>query len=61
MSQNHKKIARRGSKPNPRKYRYLLMRIILVILQLLVIAGHSDKHRVNELGGERGDLCPARR
>ena len=44
MSQNHKKVARRGSKPNPRKYLYLLMRIILVILQLLVIAAHSDKH-----------------
>jgi hypothetical protein len=51
MSQNHEKgknHKQRGSGPNPRKYLYLLMRIILVILQLLVVAAHSDKHGVHD-------------
>lgn len=47
MSQHRKKVARRGSTPNPHKFLYLLMRIILVILQLLVIAAHTDKRGVN--------------
>lgn len=47
MSQimNHRQ---RGSGPNLRKYLYLLMRIILVILQLLVVAAHSDRRGVCE-------------
>lgn len=49
MSQNREKrknYRQRGARPKPRNYLYLLMRIILVILQLLLVAAHSDEHGV---------------
>lgn len=51
MSQNresHKKHWARGTGPNRRKYLFLLMRIVLVILQLLIVAAHRDTLGVHD-------------
>ena len=57
MKKNCKKpknLGQRGAQQSLRKCMYVLMRIILVILQLLVVAAHGDKHAWDPL---RPEVC----
>jgi len=37
-----------GSRPGRRRYLYLVLRIIFVIVQLLVVAAHRDQHGAHD-------------